>query len=536
MHHDRGKGFPIALTFHSINKTMKRYLTSWFGSSSKKKKGEESPETKWPEAKQKFIDTLQYVIKSEETRVTDGSFVKTFENNSDWSTNHFLKDNEDSSDVIMTSYQSEELAKKLDSSIPTLPFQTNKDETQSPVWFRFNRNFDDGADILKIPEGTRVGPYLDYCQKMDPKRFGGLPSREDILSRMTNADLPKKENENIRSSLVTAMHRMVARELAPLCKKLHEVEGEVNKGQLQLVFGFGHVRKRYSSGKKEKIVNGPLLEVPLDIKVLETGDITVFPRSDSRVTANTAVLAKLKVAGGGAEANEKVVDDLMETVRKMTPNSLFYGKRGLVEKVLKKAVMMRYNTFSKQLDATDVHSVPLDDTVTILTEGWGLYIRKSIRTHSSQDAYKLIKAARESRLKLSPVIYAVMEGPALLDEIASHSRVKQIKGEDLVFPLPVSPEQEQIARKLFVEGAPAVIVDGPPGMFGFLPLFLSGDVLTDSVFSRDWKDPFDCELCCGCALAWIQNFDRLFEPARLAGIYGQIAQEIASALYGPFML
>lgn len=344
-------------------------------------KSGESPETKWPDAKKKFMDTLQYVIKSEETRLTDGSFSKIYNDEADWSSNHFLinsggmrskrsKDNkQEEHRVITTSYDLDLLRKKLDPrSSSRHPFSVNDgtpskskphDDSKQPLyWLRFDRQLEASPSV--IPEGeSELRQYLEYVQQKNPGKFKELHLSE-IPARLTIDDLPKEEGgEQVHHFLANELSCSVARSVAPIYKTLFELKRKIDQGDMELILGFLHVRKRYPTGKEqeEKIINGPLLEMSLDAVLEDGGAITLTPKSNTRVKVNSSVLSALRTGGGGAEANPETVKSLLQLVEKTDAKSLFPGKPDVLSKLLEIAEKMRYNMWLKPVHAKDVHDI-----------------------------------------------------------------------------------------------------------------------------------------------------------------------------------
>ena len=81
----------------------------------------------------------------------------------------------------------------------------------------------------------------------------------------------------------------------------------------------------------------------------------------------------------------------------------------------------------------------------------------------SRDARALVETSRAKNAKISDAVYALMEGPGVLDDIASTKRESSITANDLVYPLPASKAQREIGYHLFVKNEPAILTQGPPG-------------------------------------------------------------------------
>ena len=131
-----------------------------------------------------------------------------------------------------------------------------------------------------------------------------------MLPLLTSADIPETEGEGWKSihaftsSVVAHSNSEIAKHVVPLYDELHAF-ANTTKSTLELIVGVGHVRLVYNINKagdeesQERILNGPLLEIPMQVQLdRKTDDLLLRPTEEAKVTFNTEVMTGI-IAGGG---------------------------------------------------------------------------------------------------------------------------------------------------------------------------------------------------------------------------------------------
>ena len=445
-------------------------------------------DSRWPHVRESVKEMLDYIVKAEEAAHDKDTFQKISDLDCtyDWSENHFLSLDDGKEEpkpkkwskrvnVITHSYYLSDLSSRLDPDLveQDKPFSVNG-KLGSP-WLRFDlateKNYcseadeDDFTRAINLLEKLRNTPaYKDLSVEEIALKF----SFSDVGGKL------KSLNDEERDSLTRFLRHLVDKRVTSLNQALYGIKEEVANGNTEIFLGLGHVRRRYSTGegekKKHKIVNGPLLEIPLKLDYdRDNRSASLFPRKNSSFRVNGSVLSCLRKHGGDDEpkVHPDSIQNLLEKVQETRVSELLPGNPEAFPELLKIAKLIRFNSSFTSGKSPDVHKVlPESDTsTTIFSDAWCLYSCKSKNNEKVflQDAIKLRKAMdADENFEIPPAFYALTGKPAVLDEIAKYHRRKAFDESQLMFPLPATKDQQNIAKRLH-EGAPAVILQGPAG-------------------------------------------------------------------------
>ena len=259
-----------------------------------------------------------------------------------------------------------------------------------------------------------------------------------------------------------------------------------NDHQLELVWGLGHARMLIpdedEEGGAERLLNGPLLEVLMEVELSRDGALLVRPRDHTGVTLNRQVVAALS-----QQCGPSALTQLHQTVAELEPAHLSPGQPNTYIPLLKRIAVELCSGGSFQHSSSDVGA--LQEGKLVVTEAWCLYCRSKPSSVWARDASALADQlqSRGTAVQLPQAAWALTYGPSALspsseDETAERSSrrgtgftfwpswlqsnppspVVTRKARPL-FPLPTSAAQNRIADLLLNQNYPAVVCEGPPG-------------------------------------------------------------------------
>lgn len=446
-------------------------------------------DSRWPLVRGSVKEILDFIVKSEEAAHDKDVFQKMSDPGCayDWSENHFLglgdgkeeptpKKGRKSSkrvNVITHSYYLNNLASKLDPKGQIQPFSVCTDGDMSSPWLRFDR----GTENNHCSEANE-DDFIEIIERLDCMR-NNIPSYKDlsveeVALTFSFSDVArgkyKSLNKEEQCSLIGYLRHLVEKRASNLNKALFKLRGEVENGTTELLLGLVHVRMRYTTGegekKKHRIVNGPLLEIPLELDYDEDNhSASLSPRKNACFRVNGSVLSCLR-SGGDDDAHPDTIKSLLEKVQETPVSKLAPGKPEALSELLKIAKMIRFNSSFTSGRSPDAHKIVSDpEGPTLFSDAWCLYSCKSKNSEKVflQDATNLRKAMdADDNFEIPPAFYALTGKPTVLDEIAKFYKPETCGKSQLLFPLPATKDQQNIAKKLR-DGAPAVVAQAPAG-------------------------------------------------------------------------
>jgi hypothetical protein len=299
--------------------------------------------------------------------------------------------------------------------------------------------------------------------------------------------------------------------LEPIYNRLFEWIQQQNENNEELVWGLGHAKMLTQNGH---LINGPLLEVLVEVELSLDGGLLVRPRQHTGVALNREVLAALIASESSTQ--HAVLTQLHRTVGELESSQLSPGQPTTYVPLLRRIAMEISSgglfqassvraSFSPTTEKKKDLSVSASNL--IVTEAWCLYSRSKPSSAWARDANTLAEyIALPERFSdaLPMATWSLTHGPSKLESFLERRRhVKESshgtcaitprlvgsitgwlnsnfisqnpvveepetanneKGEQsIIFPLATSDSQHRIADLLLRQNYPAVIAEGPPG-------------------------------------------------------------------------
>lgn len=347
----------------------------------------------------------------------------------------------------------------------------------------------DTAYYLNLPSVQRY--IQDWRQKV------GVQTTDDLLQSLTHIlaapklaptlDVRSRQDVKIflRKHKKLLVRKTYQHTLEPIYNRLFEWIQQQNDHQFELVWGLGHARMLIQDedddGGQRRLINGPLLEVLMEVELARDGALLVRPRDHTGVTLNRQVATALS-----QECRPAVLSRLHQTVAELEPTQLSPGQPNTYISLLKRMAVELSAGGSFQHSSAE--AVPLEMGKLIVTEAWCLFARPKPSSVWARDANALADQLQTGMdIQLPMAARALTLGPSSLDQsILGESNVPD-GGEKSkfwswisdklsakppymsdsktrpLFPLPTSDAQNRIADLLLNQNCPAVVCEGPPG-------------------------------------------------------------------------
>lgn len=275
--------------------------------------------------------------------------------------------------------------------------------------------------------------------------------------------------------------RSYQRKLEPIYNRLFEYVQNQQGNCDELVWGLGHAGMWIDDGDN-KLVNGPILEVLVEVELARDGTLLVRPREHTGVALNREVIAALK-------ADVTILQQLHRTVAELEPSHLSPGQPATYVPLLKRIAVQLSSGGSFQPASTA--KALRDLSKLTVTEAWCLYSRPKPNSVWARDATafadQLLKPPHQrggTEFVLPKAAWSLTHGPGSLEQyhkaafghaaaidqgvwhwISSKflGKTNEISARKPLFPLPSSDAQNRIADLLLCRNYPAVVCEGPPG-------------------------------------------------------------------------
>ena len=271
------------------------------------------------------------------------------------------------------------------------------------------------------------------------------------------------------------------RELEPIYNRLFEWIQNQQGNYDELVWGLGHARMLLDDGT---LVNGPVLEILMEVELARDGALLVRPREHTGVALNREVVAALR-----AQTDHVVLQQLHRTVAELEPSHLSPGQPTTYVPLLKRIAVQLSSGGSFQPSSKAIS----DASKLTVTEGWCLFARPKPSSVWARDANafadQLLKQshhAGENDFVLPKAAWSLTHGPGSLaiyqpqnasgESAAIDTGVLKWLGSKFLgnkhekptamkplFHLPASDSQNRIADLLLSKNYPAVVCERPPG-------------------------------------------------------------------------
>ena len=189
--------------------------------------------------------------------------------------------------------------------------------------------------------------------------------------------------------------------------------------------------------------------------MLEDGIIEVVADENAKVRLNLDFVSAVEASGMG---NNFVFKKLQEMTKERKPDTLTPWDSNSYLAFRERAKILCANGVLKSCSDEDVHQRPNYPKSMAITEAWCLYSATKSKSIFSNDSECLIEAIGSGKLPVTPIFSSLLHGGTNGKHCVSSQA-----DTTLVSPLPATRSQESIFQKLFVDGMPLVVADGPPG-------------------------------------------------------------------------
>jgi hypothetical protein len=238
------------------------------------------------------------------------------------------------------------------------------------------------------------------------------------------------------------------------------------------------------------MINGPLLEVLVEVELARDGALLVCPRGHTGVALNREVASALASAGGTAAGSHAVLAQLHRDVAELEPSQMSPGQPSTYTPLLKRIAVELSSGGSFQSSSAVSRGRVVESKLSV-TEAWCLYSRPKPSSVWARDAMAFadqLLLPNPRGLALPQATWSLTHGPGALDSLQAGKEeddrgVSQqglmdllngiwLRGKEKTppptpprphFPLPASEAQNRIADLLLHRKFPAVVCEGPPG-------------------------------------------------------------------------
>lgn len=308
--------------------------------------------------------------------------------------------------------------------------------------------------------------------------------------------------------------------LEPIYNSLFEWNQQQNENNEEIIWGLGHAKMLTSDGR---LINGPLLEVMVEVELASDGALLIRPREHTGVALNREVVAAIVASGADTSSQHAVLLKLHRAVGNMETSIFSPGQPQTYVPFLKRLALELSPGGTFQASANTSSSVTttspktkmemIDLSKLHISEAWCLYVRSKPSSVWARDANLLADRVGNYGEFLPIATWSLTHGSSKLEQILQHSFHKEdgakltskqgsitswVHGNFLsngtikleaeketkessdavvpnrpIFPLPTSKSQDRIADLLLRQNYPAVIAEGPPGAYFMCSLYFA---------------------------------------------------------------
>lgn len=342
-------------------------------------------------------------------------------------------------------------------------------EDSKACWLRLTR-------LAAAPEEATYYRRMPAVQEYLEGWFHKTPSVRSVEELLTlrhfekapkpSPDLDARSRRDVRNFLYHfpkyLVHKTHQQTLEPAYNRLFEWVQENHSSEL--VWGIGHAK--WFDGSVW--VNGPVLEVMVEVELAQDGALLVRPKEHTGVTFHRPILVALNCTGSSATA-------LHRTVSELEPTSISPGQPATYVPLLKRIAVELSS--AGRFQNSSVRSSQFNDL--IVTEAWCLFCRPKPSSVWARDAITFAEQLAVETPNLPLATWSLTHGPGVLARLQQEQRNSSTtskrqwwpwgKPEETVvydkplFPLPTSEAQNRIAHLLLDQQYPAVVCEGPPG-------------------------------------------------------------------------
>ena len=362
----------------------------------------------------------------------------------------------------------------------TVKTEPGKDSKSNSAccWLRLTRMASTETKTMPHPslQSAHVQSYLHHWSTARKKPVDQLLTLRYISSApsSTNPQVVKflrRVQEHLHQKY---LHRRLERIYNGLFE-WYDGSGGVNSShELDLVWGMGQaILKDEVNGV---IVDGPLLEVKVEVELARDGALLIRPRQHTGVTWNRSVMAALDSMRESAMSKKwNQLVDALDPLVDINPSEPTTYVPLLKQLAVEYAAGGNFVP-SGSCDPTSLCS-PTADGKLVITDAWCLYASPRPSAVWARDALAFCEQPPDiigSSTKVShpPALWALTHGPSALETVcrmmAEQQRLARSNHDSsaeprIHFPLPTSEAQNRIAQLLLTKSYPAVVCEGPPG-------------------------------------------------------------------------
>ena len=367
----------------------------------------------------------------------------------------------------------------------------------SSCWLRLTRIKAEEPPAIPHNSSPAVRQYLeDWAARRHLNSYRRLIRSLDALNHAPALDfttLPARSQKEIKAYLKKCKRYVqkdkIRRKLEPLYNRLFEIAQTTKAADAfeELILGLGNARMILDDGDDDNVsvINGPLLEIRVEVELAADGALLVRPCEHTGVELNRDVVGAL----ASTADNRTVVAALHRAVGEMETAALSPGQPSTHAAMLKRIAVEisaggRFVS-TQSVAYANVNPGRIGINRLLVTDAWCFYHRPKPSSVWARDAQTLAdivlkQQPRSSSIQTPPMAsLSLTHGPNALRGVKiiqqptlSHrvtSSFKSLLGwssaatpERPLFPLPSSASQLRI-HQLLSDGAPAVVVEGPPG-------------------------------------------------------------------------
>lgn len=366
--------------------------------------------------------------------------------------------------------------RSLTGALKSLSPKNSVQDSSGVYWLRLTRLT--RAQRMAPPQPTHaaVQTYLKDWLRKAPRisTYQELLSSSSQIDRALNSSNPSRPVKlflkRYKKYLLTNRYQQ---HLEPMYNRLFEWIQQKDQHQ-ELVWSLGHAK--LSKGNVH--IDGPLLDILVEVELAPDGALLVKPRQHTGVTLDRQVVAALS-------NSQEVLSKWHRIVSELEASQFSPGQPSTYVPILKQLAVELCPGGSFQASASSKGRKYRGDSL-VVSEAWCLYTRLKPGSVWARDANMLADQMgshqQQTNLEIPLAAWSLTHGPTVLEQVAtrlhqeqqpkmsfwkwlpkSFSKVQEPANCRPMFPLATSDAQNRIAHLLLDQNYPAVVAEGPPG-------------------------------------------------------------------------
>ena len=406
--------------------------------------------------------------------------------------------------------------------------QQTEDSSNASCWMRLTRFM---ASVEEHPSSNNahVQLYLQNWatarQKRRNNQAGNNKKQSPFMLTLDQLDnAPPTTNTKVKRFLhkyrTYLLEKRLKRQLEPIYNGLFEwyQQGggggqDISMNNMDLIWGLGQAT--YIDNGRTTIIDGPLLEVRVEVELARDGALLVRPKNHVGVSINQSVLGQLVAFNNTNDNTNSIIRNLKQTIEELDTTDISPGQPSTYASLLKR-IAVEISSAGQFASSKTAGTKRLDPGKLVVTDAWCVYASPRPNAVWARDALAFAEKKRIEPYNIPAVaslkqdqgevengnhfpraLWALTHGPSALEETSSATKGKAEKDSstwisDLFqkkngpssttsegqrddcstegekhqrphFPLPTSNAQDQIAELLLKKQYPAVVCEGPPG-------------------------------------------------------------------------